>query len=254
MSDTTGWVRTVYPLLWLCFQLECGAHVHWSLTHCLLVWLVRKGHLSTTLLVGTAATILPRDYTSGKRNSRDACQPSHVDHRACMLLSNQYLPIWAESIKEWGNCITVIIASSENAALGTCLDLTHCLVSVPDPKINSSTDHFQHAGTNISIEYRMLSKVNYTYPLPYSITHSHTPYCLHAIRMLNNIQCVRVVVGCCLATKHLNLNVTQSGGGNNGCGSGLLGVTSTMPQTEQYSPFRLMLFHLENIQVTIIAT
>ena len=72
--------------------------------------------------------------------------------------------------------------------------------------------------------------------------------------MLNNIQYVHVFVGCFLATKHLNLNVTQSGGGDSGRGSGLLGVTSTMPQTEQYSPFRLMLFHLENIQVTIIAT
>ena len=76
--------------------------------------------------------------------------------------------------------------------------------------------------------------------------------------MLNNIQYVDTFVRCCLATKHLNLNVTQSGGGDSGRGSGhgsgLLGVTSTMPQTEQYSPFRLMLFHLENIQVTIIVT
>lgn len=38
---------------------------------------------------------------------------------AWMLLSNQYLPIWAEIIKEWGNySVCYCPASSENAALG----------------------------------------------------------------------------------------------------------------------------------------
>ena len=43
--------------------------------------------------------------------------------------------------------------------------------------------------------------------------------CVHA--------CACVFVGCCLATKTLNLiNTKRMGGGNNGYGSGLLGVTS----------------------------
>ena len=61
-----GTVRTIYPLLWFCFQLECGSHVYWSLTHCLSVWLVWKGHPSTSLHVGTTATILSRDCTIEK--------------------------------------------------------------------------------------------------------------------------------------------------------------------------------------------
>ena len=41
------------------------------------------------------------------------------------------------------------------------------------------------------------------------------------------------------------------GGGDNGCDSGLLGVTSNyIPQTEQNSPFRLMLLRLGNVTIT----
>ena len=122
-----------------------------------------------------------------------------------------------------------------------CLDLTHCLVSVPDPQINPSTNHFQHAGTNISIEC-----------WPRTTIHSTILHIASTSHYSNAKQHPMCTCGCCLATKLLNLNVTQSGGGDSGRGSGLLGVTSNMPRTE--SPFRLMLFHLENVQVTIIAT
>ena len=42
------------------------------------------------------------------------------------------------------------------------------------------------------------------------------------------IMCVYacMFVGCCLATKTFNLTQSRMGGGGNGCGSGLLGVTS----------------------------
>ena len=45
------------------------------------------------------------------------------------------------------------------------------------------------------------------------------------------------------------VGVTSSGmgGGDNGCGRELVGVTSS--QTEQHSPFRLMLLHLGNITI-----
>ena len=44
------------------------------------------------------------------------------------------------------------------------------------------------------------------------------------------------------------------GGGDNGCGSGFLGVTSNnIPQMEQHSPFGLMLLHLGNVTIICIA-
>ena len=43
------------------------------------------------------------------------------------------------------------------------------------------------------------------------------------------------------------------GGGDNGCGSGLLGVASNkFPQTEQHSPFRLMLLRLGNVTIVCV--
>ena len=46
------------------------------------------------------------------------------------------------------------------------------------------------------------------------------------------------------------------GGGDNGCGIGLLGVTSNkssyIPQTEQHSPFGLVLLHLGNVTIMCV--
>ena len=45
------------------------------------------------------------------------------------------------------------------------------------------------------------------------------------------------------------------GGGDNGCGSGLLGVTSNIlviPQMEQHEPKRLMLLCLVNVAIIIM--
>ena len=45
------------------------------------------------------------------------------------------------------------------------------------------------------------------------------------------------------------------GGGDYGCGSGLLGVTSKIsyiPQTEQHSPFGLMLLRLGNVTIMCV--
>ena len=64
-----------------------------------------------------------------------------------------------------------------------------------------------------------------------------------------------VFVRCCLATKTLYL-ITRSrmGGGDYGCGSGLLGVTSIsyIHQTEQHSPFGLMLLRLGNVTIMCV--
>ena len=45
------------------------------------------------------------------------------------------------------------------------------------------------------------------------------------------------------------------GGGDNGCGIWLLGVTSNklvIPQTEQHSPFGLMLLRLGNVTIVCV--
>ena len=62
---------------------------------------------------------------------------------------------------------------------------------------------------------------------------------------------VRMFVGCCLATKSLNITRSGMGGGGNGCGSGFVWDNvqqiSYIPKTEQHSPFGLMLLRLVSI-------
>ena len=50
--------------------------------------------------------------------------------------------------------------------------------------------------------------------------------CVCVLCVCMSVWDVCVFVGCCLATKTLNLTQSRMDGGGNGCGSELLGVTS----------------------------
>ena len=60
-----------------------------------------------------------------------------------------------------------------------------------------------------------------------SILERDEPHALKLVKYDLQPWTVSLVVGCCLATKSLNLNNTKWNGGDNGCGSELLGVHPT---------------------------